>query len=215
MHSKLLGLAKPNQLSMPRPAGECPRAVNCEPQAGRVALRNGEKNSRKRTPGVYLGDRRQNDRPRVAAGSATHQGREALGDRPEKKRKKSRRRRRRRTIRTKAGRAKEDPRKAQEPSAAQGSTGLERVVDSDDRKWRRRAENGRGPAPEVSCSPPAEQPRPPFASQRETYRLELRGSCGRVQAIIINYKAIILLLRRAHSKATPASSTAYVTLSRT
>jgi len=59
---------------------------------------------------------------------------------------------------------------------------LERVVDSDDRERRRRAGNGRGPAPEVSCSPPAKQPRPPLAPQRETYRLELRGSCGRVQA---------------------------------
>jgi len=43
MHSKLQGLAKPNRLSMPRPAGECPGAVSSEPQAGRVACENGER----------------------------------------------------------------------------------------------------------------------------------------------------------------------------
>ena len=48
MHSKLQGLTKPNRLPMPGPAGECPRAISGEPQAGCVAWR-GEKNSRDRS----------------------------------------------------------------------------------------------------------------------------------------------------------------------
>jgi len=51
MHSKLQGLAKPNRLSMPRPAGECPRAVSSEPQAGRVAWKIGEKPTGQGPPG--------------------------------------------------------------------------------------------------------------------------------------------------------------------
>ena len=42
MHSKLQGLAKPNRLSMPRPAGECPGAIRGEPQAGCIAGKEGE-----------------------------------------------------------------------------------------------------------------------------------------------------------------------------
>jgi len=55
MHSKLLGLAKPNRLSMPRPAGECPKAVSSEPQAGRVAWRDGEKLTEKDPQGISRG----------------------------------------------------------------------------------------------------------------------------------------------------------------
>ena len=81
------------------------------------------------------------------------------------------------------GRAREYPGESPTTECCTGQQRLERVVDSDDRKRRRRVENGRGPVPEVSCNPPARYPRPPFALQRETYRLELRGSCGRVQAV--------------------------------
>jgi len=84
MHSKLQGLAKPSRLSMPRPAGECPRAVSSEPQAGRVAWKIGEKLTGQGPPRVYLEDRGPNGRPRAAAGSATHHPREAKGERPEK-----------------------------------------------------------------------------------------------------------------------------------
>jgi len=56
MHSKLQGLAKPNRLSMPRPAGECPRAISGEPQAGCIAWEHGEKTHRARATRVYLGD---------------------------------------------------------------------------------------------------------------------------------------------------------------
>ena len=144
------------------------------------------RNSRKRTPRAYPEDRRLNGRPRVAAGSATHQHREAAGERPEEPEK---------TLQTTETTYQKDQgregkggpeKKAQTPSAALGSTGSSASWTATTEKRRRRAEIGRGPAPEVSCNPPAEHPRPPFALQRETYRLELRGSCGRVQAIIIN-----------------------------
>jgi len=55
MHSKLQGLAKPNRLSMPRPAGECPRAVSSEPQAGRVAWDEGGRTHGAGVPRVYEG----------------------------------------------------------------------------------------------------------------------------------------------------------------
>jgi len=51
MHSKLQGLAKPNRLSMPRPAGECPWAVSSEPHAGCIAWKNGEKLTELGPPG--------------------------------------------------------------------------------------------------------------------------------------------------------------------
>ena len=60
-------------------------------------------------------------------------------------------------------------------------------MDSDDRKTVTTSRKGGGPVPEVSCSPPAEYPRPPFALHRETYCLELRGSCGRVQAALWDF----------------------------
>ena len=86
-----------------------------------------------RTPRVYLEDRRLNGLPRVAAGSATHQHREAIGERPEK---------RENPADDgddvpegpKAGRAKEDPRESSFTERCTGQHWLERVVDSDDRK---------------------------------------------------------------------------------
>jgi len=57
MHSKLQGLAKPNRLSMPRPAGECPKAISGEPQAGCIAWMDGEKLTKQGTPRVYEGNR--------------------------------------------------------------------------------------------------------------------------------------------------------------
>jgi len=57
MHSKLQGLAKPNRLSMPRPAGECPRAISSEPQAGRVAWDEGGRTYGAGVPRVYEGTR--------------------------------------------------------------------------------------------------------------------------------------------------------------
>ena len=62
-------------------------------------------------------------------------------------------------------------------ASARARRGQRRPKTGDDEQ-----KKGRGPAPEVNCNPPAEHPRPPFAFQRETYHLELRGSCGRVQA---------------------------------
>ena len=54
MHSKLQGLAKPNRLSMPRPAGECPKAISGEPQAGCIVWRYGGKPTEQGYPRVYL-----------------------------------------------------------------------------------------------------------------------------------------------------------------
>jgi len=55
MHSKLQGLAKPNRLSMPRPAGECPRAISSEPQAGCIAWKDGRKRTEQGPPGYTRG----------------------------------------------------------------------------------------------------------------------------------------------------------------
>jgi len=60
MHSKLQGLAKPNRLSMPRPAGECPKAISGEPQAGCIAWKDGGGTHGAGVPRVYLEDRELN-----------------------------------------------------------------------------------------------------------------------------------------------------------
>jgi len=82
------------------------------------------------------------------------------------------------------GEADEDPRESSYTERCSRQRRLEHIVDSDDRETATTSRNGRGPAPEVSCNPPAEYPRPPFVLQRETYCLELHGSCGRVQAAL-------------------------------
>jgi len=153
MHSKLQGLAKPSRLSMPRPAGECPRAVSSEPQAGRVAWKKGKKLTGQGPLRVYLRDRGLNGRPRAAAGSTTHHLREATGERPEKSGK-FRRRGKGRTRGTKGlGGRRRTREKAQTPNAAWGSIGWSTSWTAMTENQRRRVGNGRGPAPEVSCNP--------------------------------------------------------------
>jgi len=79
MHSKLQGLAKPNRLSMPRPAGECPRAISGEPHAGCIAWRDGEKLTSRGPQGIR-GEPEVNGRQRVAADSTTCRLREATSE---------------------------------------------------------------------------------------------------------------------------------------
>ena len=138
---------------------------------------------RARTPRVYLEDRGLNGRPRTAAGGAN-------APPPRGDRRKARKKRRK-----SADEGNDVPKG---PKAREGEGGPERepirralhgAAPARARRGQRRpktattSRNGRGPAPEVSCNPPAEQSRPPFAFRRETYRLELRGSCGQVQAV--------------------------------
>jgi len=136
-----------------------------------------------RTPRVYPEDRKLNSRPHKAAGSATHQCREATGERPEQNGKTPRTTETTHQRNQKARKADEDPREQPGHQALHGAApvrarrGQRRPKIGDDEQ-----KKGRGPAPEVNCNPPAGEPRPPFAFQRETYRLELRGSCGQVQA---------------------------------
>jgi len=121
----------------------------------------------------------------VAAGSTLHQRREAASEGPGKAGKNPQTRETTYQGGQEPAKAREDPREEPIRRALHGAApararrGRRRLKSGDDEQ-----EKGRGPAPEVSCSPPAEYPRPPFASQRETYRLELRGSCGRVQAAL-------------------------------
>jgi len=137
---------------------------------------------RARTPRVYPEDRGLNGRPRTAAGGANAPPPRGDQRKARKKRKRS------------ADEGNDIPKG---PKAWDGEGGPERkpirralhgAAPAQARRGQRRLKtattsgNGRGPAPEVSCNPPAEQPRPPFAFRRETYRLELRGSCGQVQA---------------------------------
>jgi len=86
MHSKLQGLAKPNRLSMPRPAGECPRAVSGEPQAGCIARKDGENSQSKGLQGIPR-EPELNSRPRLAAGGTMHHSREAASGEPENRKK--------------------------------------------------------------------------------------------------------------------------------
>jgi len=165
MHSKLQGLAKPNRLSMPRPAGECPRAVSGEPQAGCIARRRGETYGA-RTLGVYP-ESQKKGRPRVAAGGMSHHLCEAASEETGKNGKKPAKRGVAYLRTRKPARTGGDPRGSPYAEHRTRQRWLGHVVDGDDRERRRRAEEGRGPAPEVSCSPPAEYPRPPLAFQRE------------------------------------------------
>jgi len=86
MHSKLQGLAKPSRVPMPRTAGECPGAVSGKPQAGCIAWRRGGKLTGSKTQEGIPKDPKANARLRVAAGSRTHQSREAASRRARKKR---------------------------------------------------------------------------------------------------------------------------------
>jgi len=121
----------------------------------------------------------------VAAGSVTHRSREAASQEPEKSGKNPQKRETTYQRVQEVGQAGGAPKREEKDptaSAARGSTGQGASWTATTERRRRRVASGRGPAPKVSCSPPARYPRPPLALQRETYRLELRGSCGRVQA---------------------------------
>jgi len=153
MHSKLQGLAKPNRLSMPRPAGECSRAISGKPQAGCIAWKKGKRPTEQRSPGYTRGTEKEwpathgrgqyNAPPtRGSQRKARENGKNSVKERndiPESPRSRP---------------ARGSPRKkTQTPSAARGSAGQGASWTATAEKRRRRVASGRGPAPEVSCSP--------------------------------------------------------------
>jgi len=108
---------------------------------------------RARASRVYLEDRGLNGRPRTAAGSANTPP--SRGDR-RKARKNGRNPQARETTHQRnqrPGRARGDPRESPSAEHRKGQHWLERVVDSDDRKRRRRAEKAGGQRPRSAVTP--------------------------------------------------------------